>query len=260
MPQRRRVRASVDGLSSILVFACVAQLTLAADGAAVGSFRLSSTLAAVVGKETAERVSAIIPMDQQLTWEIYVPEGYAAAKPPGLMVYISPTGSGRIPRGWKTVLQEKNLIWIAANDSGNGAIVTRRAVVAIVAPSLIEERYNIDHDRIYVSGLSGGGKMASMVATDNAHLFKGAIYNCGVNFWDDESPDRIDLIRQNHYVFVTGTLDQALEPTKKVYKQYRNAGVENALLMVVRGMTHKNPDRYKIAEAIAYLDSRLDLE
>ena len=52
-------------------------------------------------------------------------------------------------------------------------------------------------ERVYVSGLSGGGKMASMVAIDHAHLFKGAIYNCGVEFWDSP-PRRIAEIRRHH--------------------------------------------------------------
>lgn len=258
--QRFLVPVSASGLWAILFLACASQPAIAEDSATLGSFRLSNTLAAVVGDETAERVSAVIPVDQQLTWEVYVPESYDDANPPGMMVYISPGNSGKIPRGWKAVLEEKNLIWIAANRSGNKAAVARRAIVAVVGPTLIEKQYNIDRDRIYVSGLSGGGKMASMVATDNAHLFKGAIYNCGVNFWDADVPDRINLIRQNHFVFVTGTLDFALEPTKKAYKQYKDAGVENALLMVVRGMNHKNPGRSKFAEAIDYLDSRIDQE
>jgi len=59
---------------------------------------------------------------------------------------------------------------------------------------------------VYLSGLSSGGKMARMVAIDDAHLFKGAIYNCGVDFWQQDPPQRFEQISQNHYVFVTGFL------------------------------------------------------
>ncbi len=192
--------------------------------ALTGEFRVSSTMVEVVGENTARNAEKIIAADEPLTWEFYVPDDYRPDNPPGLMVYISPTPSGEIPRDWKTVMEEHNLIWVAANGSGNTAMVSRRAILAMIAPTLMQKQYKIDRERVYLSGLSGGGKMASMVATDNAHLFKGAIYNCGVDFWQQDPPKRFEQIKQNHYVFVTGTLDQALEPTKRVYKQYRQAG------------------------------------
>jgi len=232
----------------------------AAGDVRTGEFRLTSTLAGIVGAGSARNAGEIIPPDAAITWDIYVPGNYQVEKPAGLMVYISPTSSGEIPRGWKSVMDERNMIWIAARDSGNRVPVSRRVVFAIIAPTLAGKHYTIDPERIYLSGLSGGGKVASMVATDHAKLFKGAIYNCGVDFWDKHPPGQFELIKQNHYVFVTGTLDQAREPTKKVYRQYRKAGVENSELMVIQGMTHRNPGRYDFDEALQYLDSRKDAE
>lgn len=241
-----------------LAFAGVAAAQSAAPQ--TGDFRITDTLARIAGQEAAARIAEVIPPDEPITWEVFVPPGYDAATPPGLMVYISPTQTGEMPRGWDTVMEEHNLIWVAANRSGNSVVVPRRAIFAQIAPVMINRQYTIDRERIYVTGLSGGGKMASMVATEHANLFKGAIYNCGVAFWDQKTPRHIDLIRQNHYVFVTGTLDQALEPTKKAHKRYLRAGVENSKLMVIEDMTHRNPNRYRFAEAVAYLDSRLDAD
>jgi predicted peptidase len=248
---------SLTMILALLVCVCVMPgNTLAAEVARRGEYQLIRTLAEVVGMDTARNADKIILPDEPISWEIYVPDSYQPDQPAGLMVYISPTSSGGIPRGWKTVMRERNMIWIAANRSGNQAFVPRRAIFAFVAPTLARKYYNIDLERIYLSGLSGGGKMASMVATDHAHLFKGAIYNCGVDFWDEQPPKRFELIKQNHYVFITGTLDQALEPTRKVYKQYKKAGIENSKLMVIRDMTHRNPNSFDFDEAIQYLDSR----
>lgn len=235
----------------------VCAVAAADDEAQTGEFRLTRSLADVVGVASARNAEAVLPPDQPISWEVYVPDSYDPDRPPGLMVYISPTQSGEIPRGWKTVMDDRNLIYVGANRSGNNVMVARRAIYAMIAPTLIGKHYQLDRERIYVTGLSGGGKMASMVATDHAHVFKGAIYNCGVDFWQNHPPTRYDEIKQNHYVFVTGTLDQALEPTKRVYSQYRKAGVENAKLMVIRDMTHKNPNRFDFDEAVQYLDSRL---
>lgn len=144
-----------------------------------------------------------------------------------------------------------------ATEAKQAAATLSVAVTASDSP--VAERYDPDSPPglMYLSGLSGGGKMASMTASEHANLFKGAIFNCGVEFWDRATPQHIDLIRQNHYVFVTGTLDQALEPTRKVHARYLDAGVVNSKLMVIRDMTHRNPNRYVFAEAVAYLDARL---
>lgn len=236
----------------------VAASTTASATPQTGEFGLSITLEELVGKDSARHVAHTLAADTVIEWQLYVPENYDAARPAGVMVYISPGSSGDIPRGWKSVMDDYNLIWIAANHSGNRQMVALRKLFAILAPAAVRRSYRIDNERIYVSGLSGGGKMASMVATDYAHLFKGAIFNCGVASWDLKQPARFEQIKENHYVFVTGTLDQALKPTKKVYKQYQKAGLENIKLMVIRNMTHRNPNAYKFAETLTFLDSRLN--
>ena len=222
-----------------------------------GAYQLTLTLSEAVGTEAARVVESIIAPDETISWEIYVPQSYRAEQPAGLMVYISPSRSAEIPRRWKSVMDQHNLVWVAARRSGNRVSVARRAVYALLAPTVIGNRYKIDRERIYLTGLSGGGRVASMVATEYAHLFKGAIYNCGVNFWKQHPPERFEQIKQNHYVFITGTMDHALEMTKKVHRQYLRSGVENSKLVVVRKMTHRNPDARDLDQAIQYLDSRI---
>ena len=101
--------------------------------------------------------------------------------------------------------------------------------------------------------VSGGGKMASMMATEYPHVFRGGIFNCGVEFWD-RRPPRFDLVRENRFVFVTGEHDQALRPTRRVYRRYDKAGVPHIKLMVIPDMGHENPDAEHLAEALEFLD------
>lgn len=221
--------------------------------ARTGTFEIERTLAEVLGEERATSIAAIQPPDQAVSWVVHVPEGYDPADPPGLLVYISPIQSGRVPQDWERVLESRNLIWVSANKSGNQVHVQRRALYAVIAPTLIGADYEIDRKRIYLTGMSGGGKMASMVAVDHAHVFKGAVYNCGVEFWDNK-PARLEQVKANRFVFVTGEYDQALRPTQRVHKRYRKAGVENVKLMVIEGMGHENPPWREMDEALAFLD------
>ena len=225
------------------------------DAAVTGHWVLASTPAEIAGAATAATVETVLPPDETVEWQVYVPATYDREKPAGLLVYVSPIQSGAIPRGWSEVLDRHNVIWIGADRSGNNELVARRILLALFATTAARKHYAIDPERIYITGLSGGGKTASMIATDQAQLFRGAIYNCGVEVWDTEEPRRLDAMRQNRYVFVTGTYDQALEPTKRAFRAYRRAGVENSKLMVIRHMTHRNPDSYEFEEALMYLDS-----
>ncbi len=219
-----------------------------------GAFTASYTTKALLG-EAASRIESLISLDELITWEIYVPPGYRPDSPAGLLVYVSPSPSGALPRGWSRIMDEHNLIWISANESGNRALVPRRVLLSILAISAAQQTYAVDAERVYISGFSGGGKVASMVATDYAETFKGGIFICGVEFWQGERPRYFDYIKSNHYVFLTGDHDQALEPTKRVFRAYRKAGIESTNLIVIRNMGHSTPKNHDLAKAIVFLDS-----
>jgi len=254
--RRARHRPRMGAISLLVTLSAVHAIAGAED-ARTGDFVLETAVPELVGEEAAARIDPLIPADETVQWVTFVPRAYDPSKPPGLLVYISPTQSGRIPRGWKDVLDAHNLIWLAARRSGNREHVGRRVLLATLGVAMARKHYEIDDGRIYISGLSGGGKTASMVATDYPQLFRGAIYNCGVEVWDVDMPRYIEQMRQNRFVFVTGTHDQALEPTKRAYQAYLDAGIEHSKLMVIRNMTHRNPGRYDFEEALGFLDSGL---
>ena len=263
MNQRARREPTLRTATLVLVLfahAALGEDNGAGEAARTGEFKLTFTLAEVAGEASAADVASVIAPDEPVTWEIYVPDSYQPEDPAGLIVYISPSPSGKIPRDWKRVMDRRNLVWIAADGSGNRVEPARRALYALVAPTLAGKHYAIDGDRVYLSGLSGGGKMAGMVAADYPQLFKGAIYNCGVEPWDRHPPGQFELFKQNRFVFVTGTRDQARQQTVRVHQQYLESGIENSKLMVIRNMTHRNPDGSDFEAAIQYLDSRIGPE
>lgn len=257
--RRRRKSHRRFRLAGVLLLWSLAGAAWAAtggvDASRTGDFVIEATPAELLGAEAAARAEAVFPQGERLRWQVFVPPAYDPSVPPGLMVYVSPTQSGRIPRGWKEVLDAHNLIWISADRSGNRELLARRVVLATLAVAMIRRQYRIEEARLYISGLSGGGKTASMIATDYPQLFRGAMYNCGVEVWDVDVPRHIEQMRRNRFVFVTGTHDQALEPTKRAYEAYLDAGIANSKLMVIRNMTHRNPGRYDFEEALEFLDA-----
>jgi len=249
------VRALV---ASLLVYWCSSSYGQDGDRPDIqyGQFEVSRTSAQLV--DLAGSPSMLDPLhdDETISWQMYVPETYDPSKPAGLMVYISPTSSGDIRGDWRPVFDAENLIWIGANRSGNKTRTNKRILFATLAPYLASESYEIDPDRVYLSGFSGGGKAAGLAAVHLAKLFKGAIFICGAESWSDVEPEQLLAAAPNRYVFVTGSRDFNNTLTRRVHRKFERAGLVNSRLMVISGMAHSTPDAEHFREAILYLDRR----
>lgn len=218
-----------------------------------GSFSTTEPATERLGDSTPQ-YETLFSSGEEITWQRYVPPDYSPDRPAGLFVYISPTRSGAMPKKWRSTMDKYNLIWIGADSSGNRTRVPRRVLLSLLAVNVAREEYALDDARIYVGGFSGGGRVSSMVAADHAQTFSGGLFICGAELWDVDSPRYIDAIRQNRYVFLTGDSDQALEPTKRAFRGFRRAGVEQTKLMIIRDMGHSTPRGHDFARAIAFLD------
>lgn len=233
-------------------------LTAAANGEPgpplTGSFSKSHLASAVLG-DRASRYEDLFDAGEEITWQYHVPPNYSPEKPAGLLVYISPIRSGEMPREWRSVMDEHNMIWVGADQSGNRTKVPRRVLLALLGVELVKQDYEVDDRRVYLSGFSGGGRVASMAVIDNADVFSGGLFFCGADLWHlDESPN-VELMRENRYVLITGVLDQALEPVKKTYRGYRRAGIDQTKLMIIRNMGHSTPRRSDFAKALEFLNA-----
>ncbi|MGI9271936.1 MAG: hypothetical protein ACR2QT_09180 [Woeseiaceae bacterium] len=221
-----------------------------------GQFDVSFTPAQLLDAETLASVAEFVAADEEVIWKVHVPETYDPAEPPGLMVYISPSDSGWMPRGWQPVIDENNFIWISADNAGNESPVGRRMLFAVLGPQIIRQLYEIDNDRIYLSGFSGGGKVSGMVAIDFANLFRGAIYIGGAEHWRGSTPKYFEHVKNNRYVFLAGDRDFNLDLTKKIYRRYKSAGLDQIKLIVMPRSGHQNPDAGHFRQAINFLDTR----
>ena len=226
-----------------------------------GLFKLSFTPLELLGSRSTADASAILDSDDELSWQLFVPDTYDPAQPAGVMVYVSPTKKGGPPRVWNGLLGQSNLIWIGANDSGNRVALGKRMFLAMLAPRIVAARYAVDPDRIYIAGFSGGGKTAGFVMAAKPDLFRGGIYIGGAEMWGaNDPPPQLEIIRQNYHVFLTGTEDFNERLTRRVYAAYRSAGVEHCELIVERRHGHQLPGISAFSRAIEYIDSRIAVD
>jgi len=252
----RAIVRSLQGL--VLVGICVGSLCAEeTQEPRTGVFELTGSAIEILGAGAAEGFSSLVEPDEIIEWEVVVPDNYDPARPAGIIVYISPSDSGRIPGRWAKILRSHNLIWVAANRSGNRVPVPRRIGYAILAPAMLDLHYEIDKSRIYLAGFSGGSRVSGMVASMYPRLFHGAIYMGGAEPWADEAPpQQIATMQVNRYAFIVGSKDENRWVALAVQKQYEEAGIDMTWLKIIQRGGHVLPEARIIVSALDFLDGR----
>lgn len=215
--------------------------------------QLQVTLNQLLGVQEAERYQQIIAGDESLSYQVYLPNN-SQDELPGLFVYVSPTTSGQIDRRWRAVMDQQNLIYIAADHSGNRKPVNRRMVLATLAVTAAGQKYSFNSDRIMISGFSGGGRVASMLASQYPDAFTAALYICGVNFWKKSQNANVERLIQNRFVFLTGSKDFNRDETRSIHRRYLKAGALHSKLMIIRNTSHELPSAKVLTQALDFLN------
>ena len=117
------------------------------------------------------------------SFDILVPKSYKKSDAHGLLVWVSPGNNVGLPKEWEKILADKKLIAIGARNSGNNRDVFDRMRLALDANDNLRNLFTVDDRRVYVSGFSGGSRVASMLGVTYADMFTGALCFMGVNFY-----------------------------------------------------------------------------
>jgi dienelactone hydrolase len=193
-------------------------------------------------------------------FDLYVPktapaDGYA------VLVFIPPMPEWPVPHDWKTVLEKHGMIYVAARASGNRQnVLDRRMPLALHALELVRQRYRIDDRHVYISGFSGGSRVANRLLRAYPDVFAGALLMAGSDPLGVRGSivPAAELMRryQSHsrIVFVTGQNDLPNraqdEHTRASFVDYCVVGERTHLQ---RRLDHWIPDRRGFAAALQSL-------
>lgn len=202
------------------------------------------------------------------TFDLFVPESYDGEKAHGLFIWISPGNRHGIPKAWEALFAKHRLIVVSARNSGNKRAIFDRMRMAVDANHNLRQRFRIDGRRVYVSGFSGGGRVASMLGVAYADMFSGAIPCMGVNFYrpvtdakqrrygESYIPDDQVLglaKRFCRFVLVTGSKDFNRDNTLAVFRDgFQAEKFAFAKYLEVPDHAHRPPPA-------AWMDKALDL-
>lgn len=147
-------------------------------------------------------------------FELFVPEPDSDGKY-GLMVFVWPADDIQVPGDWWKVFRDRHMIYIASRRSGNTEnIFDRRVPLALHGYEYVRNKYNVDPERVYIGGFSGGSRTAQRVAMAYPDVFHGVFLAGGSDTLGGDSGFTLPsealsrmLQERTRFVFSTGSDD-----------------------------------------------------
>ena len=166
----------------------------------------------------------------------HVPSNYDGTEAFGVMVYISAGPSGvNMKPDWDKLFAEKKLIYCSPFGAGNEQAAMRRFTLALDAVATVRKDFKIDPERLFISGTSGGGAIATMVGVNYAE-FKAIDCSRGTT---PESKDCFSYLgpkeirevakQKKRFAWVSGPKDYAYEGIKRGVLAWSAANVKSKL-------------------------------
>lgn len=217
------------------------------------------------------------PKRKEYTYVLDVPAGYKAGTPFGVLMFVNPSADGGVPRGYVPLLAKHHLIGVGAKASGNAQDTAIRQGLAVYAVDVVRERYSVDPDRVYIAGMSGGGRLTSHAVLMNSDVFTGGVCLCGADgyaklgvpgkpgwtfggFWPRPDPVKLGRAKQSsRIVFVEGSNDFNRSQAQAVYATYKTQ-FRYVDYVEQQGLGHGVPSAETFEKGLKFLDAPLAAE
>jgi hypothetical protein len=188
------------------------------------------------------------------TYELFVPPRTDLKKPLPAVVFISPSSE---PGGWKAFegpCKKLGFLFVGVRGAGNDCPPKQRIRIILDALDDVRRTYPIDPDRTYVSGFSGGGRMACAVTFALPELFGGVMPLCAGGELREESWLRHRLINRLSVALVTGEKDFNRGEVERLRGPFwKDVGVR-CRAWTQPGLGHGVPNDKVLTEALVWLE------
>ncbi len=121
------------------------------------------------------------------SYALYLPSYYTVDKKYPVVYFFDAHGRGSLPvNAYKELAEKYGFVLVGSNNSKNGAAwqVTRQIVGALMDDT--RSRINIDAQRVYTSGFSGGSRVAVTIAIAEGGV--AGVLGCAAGFPREEQP------------------------------------------------------------------------
>ncbi|MEE8154852.1 MAG: PHB depolymerase family esterase [Phycisphaerales bacterium] len=210
----------------------------------------------------------------QETLHVRLPTHYDPRRPAGLLVWSSPSPRGDIPRVFHEALDEMYFVCVGIGNAGNDRDVPDKFQLIFDAVANARQRYHIDDERIYITGMSGGGKVSSILMMCFPDVFHGSIPIVGFGSYsqlEDQwgrhhyayfaEPKRslLELAKSRRMALMSGPEDFNYDEMVLRHERLEADGFEQIRFFSYPDMAHEMPNPQRFLEALRWIDEPYDL-
>lgn len=221
------------------------------------------------------RPTTIPPADRDLANEQFFLRAPRTPEPPdatlpsrGLLLWVSASPSGEPPETLFDAADALNLVIVSPANCGNDRDASNRLQVTLDAVATALDRIPIDHSRIYVTGISGGGRISSMLNICFPDLFTGSVPIVGINYYEKlptgdgkvwpqsmvkPSANRFKLLRTQRIAAISGPSDFNFAQTALTIDRLKLDGLD-ARFFNYEDQAHHMPTPARFTEAMSWVD------
>jgi predicted esterase len=186
-------------------------------------------------------------------YQLFVPKGHSKDKLAGLVLFISPGDGPQGLKNWQSVCEKEGFLFASPYGAGNSVAALQRTRIILDVLDDVRRLYKIDPDRTYLTGFSGGGRMACAIGFALPEYFGAVIPVCGTNTLSSTTYLRQRVEDRLSVAFITGEKDTNRKEIEEVmYPWFQEVGIR-ARLWVVPKMGHAIPSGDVMAEAHAWI-------
>jgi hypothetical protein len=199
-----------------------------------------------------------------------LPKGFAVDRAAGLIVWCDAGPTGRPPEVFASVCDELGLIIAGAEDAGNDRPATDRYQLAMDVAATVRARFLVDPERVYLSGISGGGRVCSTLAACFPEMFSGSAPVVGLSCFENvpdglgrmwpgafrRPPAKIfELFKTRRMGVLTGEQDFNYPEIVGAAAVYERAGC-SVRVFEIPGMGHQMGTAEQMTEVVRWIDER----
>ncbi len=140
-------------------------------------------------------------------YQLYVPKNYKKEKPAALILFISPGDQPGAFKNWQQICETHGVFFASPFGAGNNTAAGLRTRIILDVLDDVRRQYSIDPDQTYITGFSGGGRMACAIGFALPEYFGGVIPLCGTNPITGPGYLRHRIADRLSVAFVTGEKD-----------------------------------------------------
>jgi predicted esterase len=191
------------------------------------------------------------------SYDLFVPPGDEAGRPHPLVLFVSP---GDDPAGWRVfeeTCREFGVVFAGPRNTANNRPFAVRARVVLDVLDDVRRRLAIDPDRVYLAGLSGGGRVAARVAFALPEACAGVLPICGAYSLREEPWVRLRTSERLSVALLSGEKDWLRPETEREYLPVLDAYRVRARLVCYPG-GHVTPPPRVVRDAFLWLEDGLE--